>query len=199
VIEAGTSDPLDALVADAMTGSPAAFAGIWEALSPSVLGYVRARGVRDAEDVTSEVFLAAYRGLGRFIGEGEDFRRWLFTIAHRRSIDHQRRSYRAREVAYDAEADARATVSAESQAFEEFGAGEVGVLLQSLPADQREVLLLRVVADLPVADVAVTLGRSPDAVRQLQRRALQRLRSEITRTDAGRAVTARPRPAMTES
>jgi len=59
---------LDALVLDARAGSGAAFTDLWRRLSPVVAGYVRGRGVRDAEDVTSDVFLAAFRGLA--VGPG---------------------------------------------------------------------------------------------------------------------------------
>jgi RNA polymerase sigma factor (sigma-70 family) len=173
---------LDALVLDARAGSGAAFTDLWRRLSPVVAGYVRGRGVRDAEDVTSEVFLAAFRGLAGFDGDGAAFRRWLFTIAHHRAVDAVRRQSRvAGDVPLEAGAElldrrGRTAHSAETEALGRM-AGETALrLVHGLPADQRDVLLLRVVADLSVEEVAGVLERSADAVRQLHRRALVRLR-----------------------
>ena len=171
---------LDDLVLDARAGSGAAFTDLWWRLSPVVAGYVRGRGVRDAEDVTSEVFLAAFRGLPGFEGDGAAFRRWLFTIAHHRAVDavrHQART--AGDVPLETEPlDSRAGVarSAETEALGRLASQAALRLVHGLPADQRDVLLLRVVADLSVAEVAAVLERSADAVRQLHRRALARLR-----------------------
>jgi len=180
---------LDALVLDARAGSGAAFTDLWRRLSPVVAGYVRGRGVRDAEDVTSEVFLAAFRGLPGFDGDGAAFRRWLFTIAHHRAVDAVRHQARvAGDVPFEAGADhldrrGGAVRSAETEALRRI-AGEAALrLVHGLPADQRDVLLLRVVADLSVEEVAVVLERSADAVRQLHRRALVRLRELAALTD----------------
>jgi RNA polymerase sigma-70 factor (ECF subfamily) len=171
---------LDALVLDARAGSGAAFTDLWRRLSPVVAGYVRGRGVRDAEDVTSEVFLAAFRGLAGFDGDGAAFRRWLFTIAHHRAVDAVRRQSRAAgDVPLEGELLDRRDGAARSAEIEALGrmAGEAALrLVHGLPADQRDVLLLRVVADLSVEEVAGVLERSADAVRQLHRRALVRLR-----------------------
>jgi RNA polymerase sigma-70 factor (ECF subfamily) len=55
-------------------------------------------------------------------------------------------------------------------------------MLDALPPDQRDVLTLRIVADLPIDQVALILGKRPDAVKQLQRRGLERLRKNLART-----------------
>lgn len=191
---------LDALVADARAGSPAAFTALWRQLSPVVAGYVRGRGVGDPDDLTSEVFLAAYQRLSQFVGGGADFRRWLFTIAHHRAVDDLRQRMRASvEEPYDPATDPRRSASAESEALARLAADDALALLAGLPDDQRNVLLLRVVGELPAADVALVLGRSPDAVRQLQHRALARLRRDLAAGSADRAVTPRGAPTITET
>ncbi|MFZ0323842.1 MAG: RNA polymerase sigma factor, partial [Actinomycetes bacterium] len=88
------ADRLDALVDAARAGGHWAFERLWQELSPRVSGYLRGRGVGDADDVTSEVFLAAFQGMGTFNGDGAAFRSWLFTIAHHRGVDWQRRAAR---------------------------------------------------------------------------------------------------------
>ncbi|MBA3743549.1 sigma-70 family RNA polymerase sigma factor [Sporichthya sp.] len=168
---------LDELVEAARAGSAVAFEAIWRTLSPVVAGYLRGRGAQDVEDLTSEVFLGAFQRLPTFEGDGAAFRRWLFTIAHHRSADDlRRRVRRAVEEPYEPESDPRRVPSAADDALAHLAQAEVLTLLADLPEDQRNVLLLRIVADLAVADVAAVMHRSPDAVRQLHHRAVARLR-----------------------
>jgi RNA polymerase sigma-70 factor, ECF subfamily len=175
------SELLDELVLGARHGSGPAFTQLWELFSGPVAGYVRGLGVQEADDVTSEVFLTAFGSIERFSGAGQQFRAWLFTIAHHRAMDDLRR--RIRQPAgteFDPVADGRQTPSAETEALERISVGECLDVLQHLPDDQRDVLLLRLVADLPVEHVATVLERSADAVRQLQHRALAALRRELS-------------------
>ena len=68
-----------------------AYERLYRDLSPAVCGYLRLQGAREPEDLTSEVFIGAFRGLGSFVGSEAQFRSWIFTIAHRRLIDERRR------------------------------------------------------------------------------------------------------------
>jgi RNA polymerase sigma-70 factor (ECF subfamily) len=181
VTAAHPDDGLDALVLDARAGSASAFTDLWQRLSPVVAGYVRGRGVRDAEDVTSEVFLTAYRGLDGFEGDGAAFRRRLFTIAHHRAVDAVRDQPRELgDAAYEHEEYHRTTHRAAAEPPGRIEHEATLRLLQQLPTDQRDVLLLRVVADLSVDEVSRVLDRSADAVRRLHRRALVQLRDLAT-------------------
>ena len=185
-------EDLDLLVAAARAGGGWAFGRLWEGLAPVVAAYLRARGVREADDVTSEVFLAAFRGLDRFDGDGQAFRSWVFTIAHHKGVDALRRPA-ARDVLIDAvgAADAvdsldagtaargRTEPSAEDRAFDRLAEADVLRLLDGLSGDQRSVLLLRVVADLSLAETAEVLGKPVGAVKALQHRALARLRAQL--------------------
>src|SRR6476659_6326775 len=94
---------------------------------------------------------------------------------------------------YDVASDLRSAASAEHDAMELLGAARVVELLRDLPADQREVLVLQVVADLSVQEVATVIGRSPGAVKQLQHRAVRKLRQIVIE----QGVTASGRPTMT--
>ena len=80
-------DDFDQVLARARAGSGDAFALLYEDLARPVAAYLRAKGVADVEDVTSEVFLAVFTGLGRFVGDQAQLRSWVFTIAHRRVVD----------------------------------------------------------------------------------------------------------------
>jgi RNA polymerase sigma factor (sigma-70 family) len=167
------------LVAAARAGGGWAFGRLWEELSPAVLGYLRARRVPDADDVTSEVFLAAFQQIGAFDGGAPQFRSWLFTIAHHKGVDAVRRGTAAREVLSATPPDTRLCTSAEDDALVSLATGEVGRLLALLTEDQRDVLLLRVIGELSLEETARATGKGLSAVKQLQRRALARLQKNL--------------------
>jgi RNA polymerase sigma-70 factor (ECF subfamily) len=175
------NEDIDLLVDAARVGGGWAFGRLWEELSPTVAAYLRGRGVRDADDVTSEVFLAAFRGIERFDGDGRAFRSWLFSIAHHKGVDAVRRGASVREVPVETVSDGRTTASAEDGALESLERGEVSRLLCLLTVEQRDVLLLRIVGELSLAETAAAIGKPVGAVKQLQHRALARLRKEIPR------------------
>lgn len=172
--------PLDDVIVQARTGSPEAYAEIWRRLSPAVGGFVRSRGARDPDDVTSEVFLAAFRALPSFVGGEREFRGLVFTIAQRRVVDEfRRRSRHPIEFPWSEEDDDRTVSSAEQTALEEHGTREAAALLQGLAPDQRDVLELRILGDLTIDQIAASLGKSPGAVKALQRRGLEALRRNL--------------------
>lgn len=173
-------DDFDAVLRRARTGAGEAFTLLYGDLARPVAAYVRAQGVREVEDMTSEVFLAVFTGLSGFSGDQAHFRSWVFTIAHRRVMDHWRRSARTvPQVPYEPTDDDRTVGSAESDAMDVLGHERVLALLGRLTEEQQEVLVLRVVADLTVEQVAQVVGRSEGAVKALQRRGLATLRKMI--------------------
>jgi RNA polymerase sigma factor (sigma-70 family) len=174
---------VERLVAAAQAGDRAAFGPLYELFAPSVLGYLRALRVPDPEDTTGEVFVSLVRSLGGFEGDADAFRRWLFTIAHRRAMDAHRARTRRREDPMDPHALSDASEVAPDPAdalVEQLGMGaRAREAVDRLTEDQRAVVLLRIVADLSVADTAAVLGKQPGAVKTLQRRALAALRRSL--------------------
>ena len=170
---------LDASLAAARAGDAWGFEALFGALGAPVVGYLRSRGVHDPDDVTNTVFLRAFRALHTFSGDGERFRSWLFTIAHHASVDEQRR--RGRRVtetpldAMSAEPGGAADEVADA-VMARLAMERVDGLLAQLSPEQRDVLVLRVVADLTVEQTAATLGKSYEAVKALQRRGLATLK-----------------------
>ena len=165
----------------ARQGDSAAWAELYRWLSPQVLGYLRARGAAEPEDLLGEVFVQAVRDFGSFRGSEPDFRAWIFSIAHHRLIDAARRSGRrpvepvpTEELTANAEAG-----DAEAEAMAQISTGEVVRLLATLSEDQKSVILLRVVGGLTVPEVARVIEKRPGAVKQLQRRGIARLRKEL--------------------
>lgn len=169
----------DALTA-AQSGQPWALRAVYEELAPRVHGYLRARGASEPEDLTSEVFLTVFSTLGTVTGGAAGLRTLAFSIAHARLVDDlRRRSRRGDAVSYESWHDDRTTASTEDEAVDRLGTAEVRALIEELPADQRDVLLMRVVGDLSLEQTAQAIGRSTGAVKQLQRRGLLVLRARL--------------------
>ncbi len=174
------------VIAGARRGEDWALERIYIQLAPSVLGYLRGQGVRDPEDAASEVFVGLVRGLGRFDGDEDDLRTWVFSIAHRRAVDDRRRRARRPEEATEPAGleERLVSVSAgdvEAEAMERLGTGWAVRALSALAPDQRAVILLRVLADLSVDQVAAVLGKSRGAVKSLQRRGLAAIARALDR------------------
>jgi RNA polymerase sigma factor (sigma-70 family) len=174
-----TGEELDLWVDAARAGAGWAFERLWQALSPTVHGYVLGRGIADADDVTSEVFLAAFQGIATFEGNGVRFRSWLFTIAHHKAVDAVRRGPAVRERLTNDVPDDRTVASAEQDALTRLGDDVVRDLLDLLTDDQRDVVLLRVVGELSLEETAEVVGKPVGSVKQLQRRGLASLRRNI--------------------
>lgn len=180
------SEELDRLILAARSDGGWAFGRLWEVLSPKVCGYVRGRGAADPEDLTSTVFLDAFRGLDRFDGDGSAFKRWLFTIAHRRLVDELRaRARRGVPEPYEGQDDPRISDSAETVAMKRLSVDTVQRRLEGLSDDQRDVLMLRILGEMSLEEVATAMNKSVNAVKGLQKRALATLRStETSRCDS---------------
>jgi RNA polymerase sigma-70 factor (ECF subfamily) len=177
-----TAERFTALLGAARDGSEAAWQELYSGLAPVVLGYLRANGSPDPEDVLSEVFLQVARDLVKFDGDQKGFRSWVFTIAHHRLIDARRHSAR-RPVELSAEPpepSGRADDAAD-EALNRIGIEQVNRVLSALSEEQRAVLLLRIVGDLSIEDVAKAVGKRTGAVKALQRRGLAAVKRELTR------------------
>ncbi|MEX1177449.1 MAG: sigma-70 family RNA polymerase sigma factor [Nitriliruptor sp.] len=151
-------------------------------LAPVVLGYLRGRGFPDPEDVCGEVFLQVVRDLDRFDGDERSFRSWVLSIAHHRGLDAVRhRARRPVDAAEQERLEARSAVSPDASVdvMDAAGTDRTLALLRTLGEDQREVLALRLVGDLSTTEIAAITGRSREAVKSLQKRAIARLRAEL--------------------
>lgn len=174
----------DALITAAQTGAAWAWRQLYDDLAPVVAGYIRAQGVRDVDDVCGDVWLSITRGIATFSGSAAGFRSWVFVIVHRRVLDHRRRDGRRREAPepdLDLDAMAEPARAAEDDVLRRLAFDRVVGVLERLAPDQRDVLVLRVVADLTVAQVAEVLGKTEGSVKALQRRgfgAVRRMFSE---------------------
>lgn len=173
----------DSVLRAAQSGAPWALERLYQVLSPAVLGYLRIQGAADPEDLANEVFLGVFQRIGAFAGDEDRFRSWVFTIAHSRLIDDRRRTSRRPQTVLDAAAvpAERPGGNAEEDALARLSSRRVQALCEELVPDQRDVLLLRLMAGLTVEAIAESLGKSEGAVKALQRRGLANLRKVLER------------------
>jgi RNA polymerase sigma-70 factor (ECF subfamily) len=161
----------------AVRGDSGAFAVLWSALQPAVLRYLRVIVGEAAEDVASETWLQAARDLRKFTGPPPAFRVWLFTIARNRAIDERRRARRRPEEPRELwDRDAAAIQpDVANDVIQKSDTDWALSMIATLPKDQGEAVMLRVVAGLDVAQTAQVLGKRPGAVRVAAMRGLRRL------------------------
>ena len=196
-----TGVAFDDVLAAAQAGAGWAFEVLYRDLSPVVTGYLRMHGAAEPDDLASETFLGVFTGLARFTGDEDALRSWVFTIAHRKLIDDWRRRSRRPQVTDDAgDLTLLPGGDAEDDALLRGGTEDVHRRCASLPDDQRSVLLLRILADLTIEQVAGVMGRSVGATKALQRRGLRTLRVRLEKSSeemSGTRVPVGARPAMT--
>lgn len=182
------------LVERAQRGDNAAFAQLYDRYLDQVYGYVQRRvGHRQtAEDLTGDVFLRAYRRLGQFEWQGKDLGAWIMTIARNRVHDHFKSARFRMERSAEIDADRhdgsrveRPDAIAEGRDL----ARSLGRALDQLKDEHREVIELRFVHGMNVAETAEVLERSVGATKALQYRALRAL-AEIVKDEPGLAELA---------
>lgn len=189
------------VLADAKAGRQEAFTSLFIWIGRPLLGFLRAQGLNDPDGAANEVLARAFRRIGAFEGSAEQFRSWIFTIARNQVIDDRRRAGRRVQTdglaLVDLERVGEAAPAADERALATAGMEELAVLLDRLSADQREVLTLRVIADLSIEQVASVMGKRAGAIKALQHRAIESLRRLLASessgirhsTDIGRGIT----------
>jgi RNA polymerase sigma-70 factor, ECF subfamily len=161
-------------VEQAKDGDADALRFLYLRYADNVYGYVCSivRDEHEAEDVTQQVFAKLLGSLGRYQPRAVPFSAWILRVAHNAAIDHMRarRPVPVEEVRGPEPAD-------DGHSRERFR--ELRVALDTLPAEQREVIVLRFLVGLSPREIAARMGRSEDAVNGLQHRGRRRLRREM--------------------
>jgi RNA polymerase sigma-70 factor (ECF subfamily) len=162
-------------------GDEAAFGLLWRDLQPGLVRYLEALAPGAGEDLASETWLRIVQGLDRFNGDERAFRGWVFTVARHRAVDRWRRRVRRRDELVPTESLSclAAPDDPAVAAMDAISSRAAVALIATLPPDQAEVVLLRVVAGLGVAQVAAITGKRPGNVRVLTHRALRRLADRL--------------------
>jgi RNA polymerase sigma-70 factor, ECF subfamily len=178
-------------VGRAQQGDTDAFRALYRDTQPRLLRYLHTLVGDDAEDVASETWLQVTRDLPGFAGDYDGFRGWVATIARHRALDHLRHHAR-RPPAIPVPAEDLAAYPASrpgtddtaDAALEALSTGAALALINTLPPDQAEAVLLRAVLGLDASTAAKVLGKRPGAVRTAAYRGLRTL---ATRLPAGAA------------
>ena len=165
---------------EAAQRDPGCFADLYESNFERVYAYIAGR-VRDrdvAQDLTAEVFQQALANIGNFEWRGVPFVAWLMRIASNAIADRWQRNSKETPVPDDPMEEQCADDQIERRAM-------LSELVDALPADQRHVVLRRFVDQRSIREIAQELQRSEGAIKQLQFRALQTLRTNLRSTKNG--------------
>ncbi len=186
----GASDERS-LVAHAKDGDHRAFEHLHALHAGSVYGFVRMRvGDTDvAEEITQEVFVAAYRSLGRFEWQGS-MAPWLLRIARNQVANHwrstKRRPQLVRLPAEDDPDESMPEITEDDERMHapddfvlDLGEGQLDRALRQLTDLQQQVVALRFGAEMSLQETADVMGRSVNAVKNLQHKALGALRRQL--------------------
>jgi len=164
---------------EAAQRNPACFAQLYENNFERVYAFI-ARRIHDreqAQDLTADVFHNALKNLGRFEWRGTPFAAWLYSIAANAISDHAKRAaqFKAMELRQIPEHDP----SIDSDLAETEHRARLFKLVEKLPGDQRRVITMRFADQKSIAEIAGEMGRSEGAIKQLQFRGLQSLRTMV--------------------
>jgi RNA polymerase sigma-70 factor, ECF subfamily len=181
--EAENADDLTSALNAARIGDEQAFRVVYRLVHPGLLRYVRVLVGEDAEDVVSEAWLQIVRDLSRFSGDGPAFRGWASTIARHRALDHLRHHRRRPALATPPEEMPEPVTDKDAAelALDGLSTDEAVAMIASLPMDQAEAVMLRVVLGLDAQAAAKVLGKRPGAVRMAAHRGLRRLAENLRR------------------
>jgi RNA polymerase sigma-70 factor, ECF subfamily len=170
------------LLIEAAQQDPARFADLYEVNFERVYAYIvrRVQDRAETEDLTSEVFHQALANLKRFEWRGIPFAAWLFRIAANLIADRWQRS--GREVSDDSQIESAQVSPKEIEEVER--RATLFRLVDTLPAEQKRVVVLRFVEQKSIKEVAREIRKTAGAVKQLQFRALSSLRARLEGADA---------------
>jgi len=168
---------------EASQRQPRRFAQIYERYFDRVYAFAltRTRDRAAAEDVTAETFRVALENLARFEWRGVPFSAWLFRIAANAAADHFKQASRTEQLAetrdpYDESWEARVIeVETRARLFE---------LVRKLPRDQRDVIVMRFGQEKSIRETAGAMSRTEGAVKALQHRAMETLRTWVGEENA---------------
>lgn len=188
------------LLGAAQEGGADAFAEIWRATHPMLVRYLRVKAGSDAEDLASQTWVRVMEALASFAGSEPQFRRWVVTIGRNLHLDLARGRARRPESCVDDVVDLE-TGSHPDPAHlveERISTDRALRMIASLPPAQAEMVMLRVVLGMDVADVAAIVGKRPGAVRVAMHRALRTLEERLSRPPDVAGVTRRTPSSFSE-
>ncbi len=183
----GSEDSLNDIILRAKSGDRSAFDMLYRLYVTPVYRYVwiRLRNKEDAEDVVADTFLKAYQALPRYEHEKSTMLPYLFTIARNLLINHTKKKrpegHLPEEIDRHAASDVTSQVATDRELSE-----ELQNAMEVLTETEREVILLRFFGEQTYQEIAATLGKREDAVRQHVARAMKKMKTKLEEGEGGR-------------
>jgi RNA polymerase sigma-70 factor (ECF subfamily) len=173
-------DSEEVLIHQAATGDQAAFTALYEMHAERVYRHVRFQVLdgHDAEDITQEVFVKAWKSLPRYRQTGAPFVSWLIVIARNAIVDHFRSKKNVRELDESNEPHSQSDPVSSVEA--EFGRAEIREALMGLNGDKRTVLIMHFIDGFSYEEIGKALGKSEGAIRVIQHRALKDMKKILS-------------------
>ncbi len=178
--ETSEKSKIEKLVVQAVNGNTNAFGELYTLFVEKIYRYVfyHIKRKTAAEDITGEVFLKAWRAISSCGGKENTFSPWLYRIAHNQLVDEIRKRQRRPSL----ELDNVETISDSENSVEGYSEQqELLKLIDRLPPNQRQVIILKFIEGMDNREIAKIMGKSEGALRVMQMRALAALRKELTK------------------
>jgi RNA polymerase sigma-70 factor (ECF subfamily) len=177
--EENTSIPedIDLLVKNAIGGDAEVFGRLYDMYVERVYRHIfyRVGIVEDAEDLTQQVFMKAWKAIGRYKITSSPFLAWLMRISHNLVTDF----YRSKKdkVYLDTELAAYDPASSPERVAElNFEQQRIRKAILQLPGEQQQVIMMSFIEGFTYAEIASSMGKSEGAIRVIQHRALKKMR-----------------------
>jgi RNA polymerase sigma-70 factor (ECF subfamily) len=160
----------DYIVERAIQGDQSAFTQLYDLYFDKVYKYMYFRMQKqvESEDLTQEVFIKALKAIGSYKPGKTPFAAWLFRIAHNQMIDFVRKSDKYRSTSLDEVMNVAGNEDPVADVERSMEVAELSAAIEGLPPAQQEVISLRFIAGLSIAEVAKIAGKSEGTVKALQ-------------------------------
>ncbi|PIT92858.1 MAG: hypothetical protein COU08_00205 [Candidatus Harrisonbacteria bacterium CG10_big_fil_rev_8_21_14_0_10_42_17] len=169
----------ESLIKKAKSGDSDSFGELYDYYIPQIYRYVllKVSNKTTAEDLVHEIFISAWKSIGRYEHKGFPFSSWLYQIARNQVIDH----YRVKKTHSDIETVNEEFVKIDPDVSERMDAKlqweKVKGAMQNLSQDQQDVLIMRFVEDMSHREIAEAIKKTEGAVRIIQHRAINELKN----------------------
>lgn len=172
------------LIQSARNGNKEAFGILYQNAVDKIFRFVMYRidNVQLAEDLTSDVFVHALASIHRYRYRGKPFIAWLYAIARARVADYYRRLLHDPDILHLDDVYVAVLPNLDTRIMEQELAEYMHKIIIALTEDQQQVVILRFGEDRSIKEVARIMNRQPNAIKQLQHRALCSIEGKLERS-----------------
>lgn len=169
------------LVKKIKKGDKEAFGEIYELFAERIFRYIYLKigNKEEAEDLTQQVFVRAWESLDNFQFRKNPFSSWVYRIAHNLVVDFYRKKNDALSLNHDIEIEIIDSLDLDESLYYREESKKILRLINQLPTEQKDILILRFVSDLSYREIAKIMKKNPLTLRVLQHRALKKIRELI--------------------